>query len=199
MKGITLAEVLRAILDLVEGHVFPCPVEIRLGEIQRSGGGATQGGTDRESTGVGKGIEDGIACLAAIPDANTVFTLIQEDALGVTRLETHEVTDATFADLERLRKFRARNQGGCLLFLSVEMFPVGGDSRGQAVCPVIQFRGKDRGGGGQEAVAGKIIEVDPGESVASSVDEAAGIGVSEMEGASKFFRYVYFADHGWYE
>lgn len=48
-------------------------------------------------------------------------------------------------------------------------------------------------------MSGKIIEVDSGEVIAGSVDEAAGVGISEWEGASKFFRYVYFADHEWYE
>lgn len=140
VKGVTLAEVLGLGLNPVEGHIFPCPVEIRLGEIQGSGGGPTQGGADGEGARVGKGIEDGVTCLGAIPDANTVFTLIEEDALGVSRLETYQVANAAFPDLEGLRQFRAGNEGRRLLFLLVEMFPVGGDGRGKADGPIIQFR-----------------------------------------------------------
>lgn len=44
-------------------------------------------------------------------------------------------------------------------------------------------------------MTGKIIEEDPGEVVAGTVDEAAGISIPEGESGSKFFRCVYFANH----
>ena len=192
MKGVAPAEVLRLGIDPVEEHVLPCPVEIRLGEIQGRGGGTAQGRTDGEGPGVGKGVEDGVTCLAAIPDANAVFTLIEKDALRVSRLETCQIANACFVDLEGFGQFRASDQGGRLPCLLVEMFPVGGDGRGKADRPVLQFRRKGWGCGGEEAATGEIIEEDPGEVVTGTVDEAAGISIPEGESGSKFFRCVYF-------
>ncbi len=83
MKGISPAEVLTLLIDAVEGHVFPGPVEIGLGQIQSCGGGTCQRSTDGEGAGIGKGVEDGITGLAAFSNPHAVFPLVEEDALRI--------------------------------------------------------------------------------------------------------------------
>ena len=127
MKGISPAEVLALLIDAVEGHVFPGPVQIGLGEIQSCGGGTCQRSTDGEGAGVGKGIENGITGLAALPDPQAIFPLVEEDALRISGLETDEIANAVLLDFERLSQGFSCHKGRGFPGLLVEMFPVGRD------------------------------------------------------------------------
>ena len=86
MDGVTFAEVVIFRGEIVEVKVVASPFEVDLRKVEGGGGGSGDRGGYREKTGVRKGVEDRLAGFDEGAEGGAVVTLINEDALRISRV-----------------------------------------------------------------------------------------------------------------
>src|SRR5687768_8696156 len=111
VEQIAVNEIVRGGIEFVEGEIAFAPFEIFFGEVEAGGAGTGEGGTNGKSAGVGEGVQDFLAVEAirekceagadaVFKKATAIVTLIEEEADGVTLLETDFVADAVLKNRE---------------------------------------------------------------------------------------------------
>ena len=126
MEGIAFAKIVVLWSHAIEAEVFASPVEVDLGKVQSGRYRSRGGGCDGEKSGVCKSIKNGVARFHDGTKGGTVVPLIEEDSLGVSRLERESAFEFVFDPGEILRHFGATDVDRRFFLMLIEAFPVKG-------------------------------------------------------------------------
>lgn len=124
MEGVSFAEVVIFRGEIVEAKVIACPFEVDLRKVEGGGGGSGDRGGYREKTGVRKGVEDRLAGFDEGAEGGAVVTLINEDALRISRVKGELAFESVFESGESFGCFGAADVDGGFFLVLAEVFPI---------------------------------------------------------------------------